>query len=170
MEENSKNTHRRSRDLYWLLLISILPVVIGSFLYYFHGHFQFKTLNRGTLVNPPVVMHGLVSEKKWRIVYAPAHCCDKQCETTMFTLHQLRTALNKDIKRVSLVLAFDQQCKINDLHDFQTLSLEKNSYITHNKIYLVDPIGNLFMFYSGTVDPINILKDIKRVLEVSQIG
>ena len=46
----------------------------------------------------------------------------------------------------------------------------QKDFVMQHKIYLVDPLGNLFMYYADTTDPMNVLKDLKRVLEVSQIG
>ena len=44
------------------------------------------------------------------------------------------------------------------------------NFVVSHKIYLIDPIGNLFMYYPDDTNPMNVLKDLKRVLEVSQIG
>jgi len=133
MQTKNKST---SRQLYLLFIISILPVLMGTFLYYFRDHFQFKTLNHGTLVNPPIHMQelGLAEEKKWRIVYLPTVCCDKQCDDTMYTLHQLRKLFNKDSKRVSLVLAANQTCTIHETHDFLKLLFTNQQYffLSHN--------------------------------------
>jgi cytochrome oxidase Cu insertion factor (SCO1/SenC/PrrC family) len=103
----------------------------------------------------------------------------------MFTLHQLRIALGKDRNRVNLALIVDQQCQIKDIHDFSKYVLTEQQYtllqsnlsqagdknfVANDKIYLIDPLGNLFMYYTNTTNPMNILKDLKKVLEVSQIG
>jgi hypothetical protein len=42
--------------------------------------------------------------------------------------------------------------------------------LQNHSIYLVDPIGNVFMYYPDATNPMNILKDLKHVLGVSQIG
>jgi hypothetical protein len=169
-----------------LLIISLLPAIGGWFLYHYQEHFRFKTLNRGILLNPAVPMEEFADNKQklWKIVYAPSSCCDSQCQKTMFTLHQLRKVLGKDSKRVTLTLVTDAACQKTDLHDFNHIEFNQNKYAklqtildqqhqkttANNKIYLIDPIGNLFMYYASTIDAMNILKDLKRVLEVSQIG
>ena len=156
------------------MAISILPVFLGSLLYYFHGYFQLKTLNHGVLINPPIQMKTLntLGEKQWQIIYIPQQCCDAICQKTMFTLHQLKKVLGKESKRVNLVLASQQNCQIKELHDFKKLLFTARQYpqLRNDKIYLLDPLGNLFMYYSANTDPMNILSDLKRVLEVSQIG
>jgi hypothetical protein len=48
-------------------------------------------------------------------------------------------------------------------------SLPDNNPITHN-IYVMDPIGNIMMQFSPDLSPKLILKDLNKLLKVSQIG
>lgn len=184
-----QTSHKKfNKPLFLLVILFVLPVVAGWFLYHYHEYFQFKTLNHGSLVNPPIPTQqlGLYDEKqtKWQIVYMPKGCCDAQCEKMTFTLHQLRIALNKESKRVNLTLVLSTTCPAKQTHDFQKIDFTEQQYIqfknafssidnhfsVRDKIYLIDPMGNLFMQYSTLSNPMDILKDLKRVLEVSQIG
>lgn len=164
------------RQLSLLLLISVLPILLGTGLFYGRNYFHFKTINHGTLVNPPIALNlknDITHFNQWQIVYVPQHCCDKRCDETMFTLHQLRKAFGKDYNRINLVLGASTTCTINSLHDFEMLKIKQASLkkiLFDNQIYLVDPQGYLFMAYTADTNPLNILKDLKRVLEVSQIG
>ncbi len=183
-----------NKKIYLLVAITLLPILISTFLFYHHTGIQLKTINHGQLINPPISSQALgllgESEKKWQIVYVPSGCCDDQCEHEMFTLHQIRVAMGKESKRINLVLVVQSSCPLADLHDFKksfftlqqlinALSLrglgtrdpesERHGWAT-NKIYLIDPLGNLFMYYSKDQNPMDILKDLKKVLEVSQIG
>ena len=38
------------------------------------------------------------------------------------------------------------------------------------RVYLIDPLGNLMMFYDADVKPKGMLEDIKRLLRLSSIG
>ncbi len=154
--------------IFLLGLITALPIILSWVVYHFHDQIPLKTTNHGEFVSPPIPMVEFSQDKTWKIVYAPLNCCDETCDKTMFVLHQLRIALGKDADRVSLVLSVDQACDIKNLHDFKKQIRTHEPY--KNKIYLVDPRGYLFMFYPGDTDPMNILKDLKHVLEVSQIG
>lgn len=182
---NEKNSYMK---LFLVMMIFVLPIIVSWFLYSFHDKFRFKTLNYGTLVSPSINVEKILkkdSKKQWQIVYAPKVCTAEQADKLMFTLHQLRIALGKDRDRVNLVLLVDPQCQIKDTHDFskfvftdqQFMQLQHSfnqvnnkNFVTNDKIYLVDPLGNLFMYYTSTTNPMNILKDLKKVLEVSQIG
>lgn len=159
-----------------LLLVTVVfvfPLVAGSLLYHFRDSIHFKTLNHGVLINPPITVNDLwKSDNKWQIVYAPKNCCDASCEKTMFLLHQLHLILGNDNRRTSLVLLVDKACPKADPHDFQEVALAASQFSTikQDKIYLVDPQSHLFMSYESNTDLMNVYNDLKRVLEVSQIG
>jgi len=164
-----------------LLLVFILPAIIGWYLFHYHERFQFKTVNRGVLINPPLPVQDLLPQgRKWQIAYLPNHC-DSQTEKMMYTLHQMYTALGKDRDRVDLTLVGDASCQTAKAHDFRKLLFTSAQYahlqtlfslgfLVKQKIYLVDPLGNVFMFYPETANPMDILKDLKHVLGVSQLG
>jgi hypothetical protein len=42
--------------------------------------------------------------------------------------------------------------------------------VNADRIYLVDPLGNLMMFYESDSKPKGMLEDMKRLLRLSQIG
>lgn len=184
-----KNSHNK---ILLIVLISLFPVVSGWFLYHYHEYFHLKTLNHGMLINPPLQIQDFSlqnnNKKQWQIVYVPNNCCDTECEKITYTLHQLRLVLAKDADRVSLTLVLNKMCPKKDTHDFRKVDFTqqqyqsmKNTFSQHiadfvttdqvqDKIYLLDPMGNVFMFYPASTDAMNILQDLKRVLEVSQIG
>jgi hypothetical protein len=169
--------------LFLLAMIFILPAFAGWVLYFYYPNFSFKTTNYGTLVRPALHTEHLAisaADQKWQIIYAPVSC-NKETDDRMHTLHQLRVALGKDQDRVMLTLLVDKACP-QQQHDFRKLIvtdadksdlqslLGTQTIAAQDKIYLVDPIGNLFMYYAGDMNAMHILKDMKKVLEVSQIG
>lgn len=162
-------TNAKSKmQFFFLMAVFILPLIVSMILFYFPNKFSFHTTNHGTLLNPPLVNQTLLlkrTQKKWQIVYVPDECGH---ENKMFILHQVRMALGKDQNRLMLTLADNESCKMA-LHDFRKVVLANNA-LTKRKIYLIDPIGNIFMSYPENTDPMNILKDLQKVLEVSQIG
>src|SRR5579863_7820794 len=157
-----QKTHKQ---FFILLFIFALPVMASWFLFHYHEHFQMKTLNRGTLLNSPIDVNYLALEnnpKKWRVLYI----CDSACEEIHDQLTQVKKALGKDSDRVSILLMNNKLEKLKNAFAQQG----KQDFAINHKIYLIDPLGNLFMYYPDDTDPMNILKDLKRVLEVSQIG
>lgn len=133
-----------------LLLIFIFPVIGSWVLFHYHEHFMLKTTNHGHLVSPPIALSDL--QNKWRILYI----CDEQCEDKFYPLQQIKKALGKDGDRTSVHL--------NKMGEIKT------EFVSNHRIYLIDPHGNLFMYYEDTVNPMDILKDLKKVLGASQIG
>ena len=58
---------------------------------------------------------------------------------------------------------FNEWIKVLDLPDAPTDA-------KLDRLYIIDPTGNLMMSYPATADPSIIKKDIKRLLKTSQIG
>lgn len=170
-----------------LFMIFTLPVIFSWIVYTYHGYFHLNTTNHGILVTPPIQVSALFNieqaqKKQWQIIFAPRHCDDVQSDRILFELHQLRKALGENQGRVNLVLWDNQTCLSVALHDFHKVilndqqtkdlqnALHQNAKFIADKIYLVDPRGNLFMYYPATTDVMNIFSDLKKVLGVSQIG
>ncbi len=151
-----------------LVLIFILPAIISWFLYSYHEYFQFKTVNHGVLVKPPIDADYLGIKKKWRIIYISDKSCAHHCIKINYQLNQVRKALGSNRERVNVIRLAENDIQLEKLkHVF----LQQNENFTlNNKIYLIDPAGNLFMYYPSTINPMDILQDLKRLLEVSQIG
>lgn len=143
----------------FLILIFSLPIVAGWFFYYYHAHFHFKTTNHGILVKPPIHTNRPL-EKKWHMVYVPPAHCDQHCEQTFFYLQQIKKLLGKDRDRV--VVMRDSS--------FEQVIPCQHGNTRCDFIYLIDPLGYLFMYYQNNPNPLDIFKDLKHVLEVSQIG
>jgi cytochrome oxidase Cu insertion factor (SCO1/SenC/PrrC family) len=38
------------------------------------------------------------------------------------------------------------------------------------RVYIIDPLGNLMMYYPPDADPSGMLKDLKKLLKYSKIG
>ncbi len=80
-------------------------------------------------------------------------------------LQQVQKALGNNRDRIALLWMNSDDTDAKKLQ-----ILPGASSAINNKIYLADPLGNVFMYYSATIDPVNVLQDLKHVLEVSQIG
>jgi len=154
-------------QFYLLILVTALPVILGWLLFYFHDHFQFKTTNKGHFINPPVEVSFLnpSHEKKWQVIYVTDAQCNESCQTLNYQLLQVQKALGKNYDRIRII-SFDK----NDLKAKQLQTKFDHTFNVAKKVFLVDPIGNLFMYYQDSFDPMDVLKDLKKVLEVSQIG
>lgn len=155
-----------------LCLVFLFPVIAGWIIYHYHAHFNFKTSNHGTLINPPIsatYLYHPTTTKLWRIVYLPKQC-DAQCKAIYFKLGQVKKALGKESQRVTVLLLDSvPDHLINQLQQDLTHATQ-HAFTVQDKIYLLDPLGNLFMYYASQANLMDVLKDMKKVLEVSQIG
>ncbi len=125
----------------------------------------------------------------WVLVYpGSAGGCDSRCQTALYDMRQVRLALGKDMSRVVTLLLLDRMPEDGLRHwlaaEHAAMLLGSAAAKTRNSlskafgqpgpsgdwIYLLDPLGNLLMRYPVTVDPSGMLKDLKRLLRLSQIG
>lgn len=141
-----------------IIFVFLLPMIAGDLLYYFHDHFKLKQKNHGILLNPP--LHATLGHhKQWQMILVYTDQCDKQCEKIFFNLQQVKKLLGEKSERVNVArFNFKQGEKV------------LGGNIDSNQIYLVDPLNNVFMSYLSSANPLDILKDLKTVLEVSSIG
>ncbi|MCB1756857.1 MAG: SCO family protein [Gammaproteobacteria bacterium] len=129
-------------------------------------------------------------DRFWTMIYFSGGPCAEACEKNLYHMRQVRLALVQNMDRVQRVVVVDQQSDIapellaehEGLHvlggDPQALEQFRQQFRNAQSamqpageaIYLVDPLGNLMMRFSGEVDPKGILKDLKHLLKVSRIG
>lgn len=147
-----------------LILIFFIPMASSWFLYHHAKWFPLKTLQHGVLIKPPVNIKSFLpesSQKKWDVIYVSSDICDQECKKINADLHQVQKALGNDRDRIVVM-----HLKNSEVH----WPFDKTSFIFVKKIFLIDPLGNLFLYYPASTDPMNIFHDLKRLLEVSQIG
>lgn len=116
---------------------------------------------------------------------------DKQCnEICLDALHktrQIRLMLNKDLTRTRRVVLLmkDVEPKIaaswwqDDIRLLRVMPKQnliaklqnlRKGDIPTGMLLLMDPMGNLMMQYEPGFDPYDVMKDLKKVLRISQIG
>jgi hypothetical protein len=122
---------------------------------------------------------------QWTLVYVGDGGCDASCRSTLYVMRQTRLALGTDMERLARVFLVTQGCCAKDYlarehagitvidaagaGGAQLLSRFPAGDRTHT-LFVVDPLGNLMMRYDVRRDPRGLLVDLKRLLELSQIG
>lgn len=115
--------------------------------------------------------------------------CDQACQETEEKTGRLRLMLNKDVSRVRRLLllpgASDETAAAGDeisKHDptlliaglsdtlRQRLQEAVGAPLTEGMVLLLDPLGNVMMWYAPGFDPYGVLRDLQRLLRNSQIG
>lgn len=126
---------------------------------------------------------------KWTLLYFGPAVCSEACQNNLYNMRQVRLAQGKNAHRVqyawivtdaaapegallaehpgAMVLTGERLVVDNLLDQFDTKFGPARGL---ERIYLVDPIGNLMMSFAPDLDPSLMLKDLKRLLKVSQLG
>jgi len=126
---------------------------------------------------------------KWTLLYYGAGNCSARCRTDLYNTRQIRIALNRDMDRVQRVFLADGECC-----DWPFLETEHPDLLTvratpdaapvlmllpevdgiaplqADRVYLIDPLGNLMMSYAPNARPKGLLEDLKRLLGLSHVG
>jgi hypothetical protein len=131
--------------------------------------------------------------RKWTLLYVEQGPCSRACQKRLYDTRQVRLALDRDMDRVQRVFIADGDCC-----DFQFLHEQhpdliavrmspaaapllallphrgagsgSGGEVNAQRIYLIDPLGNLMMSYAPDAKPKGMLEDMKRLLRLSQIG
>jgi hypothetical protein len=127
----------------------------------------------------PAVFRG-----EWSLVYIGDGSCDVSCRGTLYVMRQTRLALGTDQTRLARVFLVTANCCARDYlaHEHAgmmvldatgsaagpLLSLFPGDRA--HSVFIVDPLGNLMMRYDVRHAPGGLLVDLKRLLELSQIG
>jgi hypothetical protein len=122
---------------------------------------------------------------KWTLVYVGDGSCDASCRGTLYVMRQTRLALGTDMTRLDRVFLVTANCCAREYlareHAGMTvldaagaagaelLSRFPAGDRAHT-LFVVDPLGNLMMRYDVRRDPRGLLVDLRRLLELSQIG
>jgi cytochrome oxidase Cu insertion factor (SCO1/SenC/PrrC family) len=157
-------------------------------------------VNAGALIEParplpalalPLELGGVTDPQflkgKWTLLYVRQGSCDNDCRRHLYDTRQVRIALDRDRDRVQRVFIGDADCcdlqALHEAHpdliavraspdDEPLLALLPRGADarTSERVYLIDPLGNLMMFYAAGANPKGMLEDMKRLLRLSHIG
>jgi hypothetical protein len=124
---------------------------------------------------------------KWTFLYVQRGSCDEECLRRLYDTRQVRLALDREMTRVQRVFIADADCcelpALRAAHpDLIMLALGPSDdallallpdgvqALDAHRVYVIDPLGNLMMFYPEGAKPKGMLEDMKRLLRLSSIG
>ncbi len=188
--------HKTGKGRVQLLLIAAVfigPLALAAWLYFAGQDFTpVGRTNNGVLLQPIANLADTLPESPlhehndghWVLLYASDAACDDACAHSLYTLRQSRVMLGKEMDRLvrvflhgdtapdTVLLANEheglvtlQDSSLNDL-----LNKKKPADLEAVGYYLVDPLGNLVMYFRPDIDPSAMVEDIKHLLELSRIG
>jgi cytochrome oxidase Cu insertion factor (SCO1/SenC/PrrC family) len=178
----------------------MVPLLGATVLYFFHGSLPMPRLKtHGILINPARPLERFSAKTsagkslslddihgKWTLVYVAGDKCDLYCEASLFKTRQARLALGEDIARVQRLYLVIDRYTLNTLPSIlsehprmvvaaidkavQPTVMEVLGKAPEGQVYIIDPLGNVMMRYPPNATSKGMIKDLKHLLRVSQIG
>ena len=196
-ENNSQGNGRKV--LLILAVIFVLPFTVAATLHLLNlqpGGHSYGELIKPPLTLKLPVLHDAQGkpfgaeqwQKKWSIVMVDAAGCMESCQAQAHMLKQVHASLGKEIHRVQRILLMPAEIKGEALSSLQkkypdlillvganaeTVEFAGEFNVTGQsaeRVYLVDPLGNLMMAYSENLDPKGLRSDLMRLLKNSWAG
>jgi len=182
------NKKKSRRSLLLVIATFALPIILAKFALE-QQWLEFGVTNKGVLLTDEITLKqlGIVNkqlEQQWVILLSLPSRCDKHCEKSLETVHNTYVALGKDMPRITPVALYQsdfsglqmEQIK-NSQWQLEVMSEEAKSYIKKSQVFLVDPLGNLFLSHQLPNDVADfpllgkqIIADMKKVLKYSKVG
>lgn len=126
---------------------------------------------------------------KWTLLYVGPGGCSAVCRSDLYNTRQVRIALNRDMDRVQRVFIAEGDCCDRQFLDTQHPDLvvlratqeavpllrllpawQGIAPALADRVYVIDPLGNLMMSYAPDARPKGMLEDLKRLLGLSHVG
>ena len=182
------------RRQFWLVAFVFLgPLVVAAGLYFLGNPLQpAGRTNHGVLLEPIVNVSTELPEspihdrgdRAWLRLYANNGPCADSCLDALYTIRQSRLMLGKEMDRVQRVFlhgdtAPDTVFNVEEHQGLITLEDGSLNGLLNKKrpadlpaggYFLIDPHGNLVMYFRPDLDPAEMVDDIKRLLRLSRIG
>ena len=180
--------------LVFLLLAAVFlgPLALAAWMYH-AGQLQPEgRTNHGVLLEPIVSLPDAVADSPlhtagdghWILLYANDAACNEACRDSLYTLRQSRLMLGRDMDRLvrvflpgetppdTLFLAEEHEglVALQDSALQVLLNNKKPTEVPAGGYFLVDPLGNLVMYFEPGIDPSAMVEDIEHLLELSRIG
>ena len=126
----------------------------------------------------------------WSYLVVAPRGCDERCLRQVHDTRQIRISVNKDILRVQRLLVLGEQLPQEqretlqtehpDLQVLQVADRDSSVFLQQFSaagyavggavFFLIDPLGNLMMAYDPAVAASGVLKDLRKLLKISQVG
>ena len=169
-----------------LLMIAFVPILIayGAF-FHFPGWAPAGTTNQGELIAPPIdgrtMSEQLGTFSKWVLIQPVEGSCTEQCREMLYLSRQVVTGLGKDANRIqrAVMLAADVPDDLkehlkNDHPDVEVVT-GRNAVAPvpgsdGPMLLLMDPNHNILMYYTLDKAGKPMLRDLKHLLRISNIG
>lgn len=194
--DSPRARHRSRLKLYLVIAICAAPVLASYYAYYFVR--PEARSNYGDLIDPQRPMPALhlttldgrpfdvaALRGKWVLLMVAGGACDASCADRLYHMRQVRLTTGKDrdrVERVWLVSdAATLQTRLMREYDGTRMLRADPSEVSAwvatdpsdrhaDRLYVVDPLGNLMMRFPVDADPNKTKRDLAKLLRASRIG
>lgn len=171
--------------------IPFTAMFVAMYMYFAGALVPEGRTNEGELLLPPFDLASLElrdannrivqfaeQQEYWTLLLVTANC-NEACEQHSYAIRQTYKALGKEAGRVRRAIATEQpltnldEANYPDLIKYRIAADKINVYLGQKKylqLYFVDPLGNIMMRYSSDQFGKPMLKDLKKLLKLSNIG
>ena len=183
-----------------LIFLTPIIVITVSTVWYYSGYGPDEKVNYGRLLSNPIDVGTLdleldyqnlnvdSMERKWMLVHFINDACLESCADLIYVARQVNVLLARQQTRVKRYIAAPIEVKPmleNFFTTYQDLNFievkdqsttiqefKKNGInpFAQPNMFVIDPIGNIILHYSGEVDGKKLLADLKKLLGASKIG
>jgi hypothetical protein len=189
---------RGRQQLLLLAALFFAPLIAAVLLYFVLPDLQPDArTNHGELITPARPLPEVplldadgaaaadVLRGRWSFIFVGGADCDGACAEKLYQIRQIRTLLNEKRQRVQRVYMAPDVAALAAARQRLAAQHPDLRYVADTPqadyrrffggedaraLFLVDPLGNWLMRYPGDADSRGILKDIKKLLRLSQIG
>jgi len=184
---------RNNHKLLIIIVMLCAPVAISYFLFF--SGIRPASVNYGALMEVTPLQGSALNQAdetifrirqlrgKWVLLSVGSSTCDEKCNKSLYYMRQVRTMQNAEKSRIERVWLIDdgeppQNLQLAEDYKGMFFINAKDSKLleelpavesVRDHIYMIDPLGNLMMRFPKDPDPIQMAKDIKRLLKISQI-
>lgn len=179
---------KNRRSLLLVLAAFVLPIILAKFA--LNGQWLATGVtNQGALLDNEITLTQLgidkpAFKKQWLMLYKLPETCDQHCEKTMEVVHNTYVALGKEMPRITPVAFYQNpfsakqsQQLAKSQWQLTTTAMPSEVIIPDAKVYIVDPLGNVFLSHPVPEDSSQlalfgkqIMTDMKKLLKYSKVG
>lgn len=180
-----------------IVAIAVVPIVVAYTMYfYLRDWAPAETTNEGELILPPLQIDDIMGTStdqvplgKWALLVPTGVDCNDSCRQLLYLSRQVHTGLAKDATRVNRFLlvggndvsaATEAMIRseypgvrvryVDEQRLRAALGAVVDKPLAGTYLFLMDPNGNIMMYYSTELAGKPMLKDLKHLLRISNIG
>jgi cytochrome oxidase Cu insertion factor (SCO1/SenC/PrrC family) len=129
---------------------------------------------------------------RWTLLYLGEAGCGETCRNNLYKMRQVRLAQNENMKRVQTLFLLHAGSLPEELGSFLAqehrdmavvqvsdadaaviapqFQVDETPAVGAERVYIVDPLGNLMMYYQPDADARGMLQDLQKLLKYSKVG